>query len=244
MLSPVPVEILMTAISADQAKPAVLRPGTKLYDFLFGLPLILWYALGFYAQAPLVVHEIATLAGPRPDPLVLLDALAKGAALLFAAVLIALVTIRKPATSGAPGLVPKAVAFLGAFLGIAILSLPRQTIPWPMQLVSTALILGGMGFAVYALLWLGRSISVMSEARKLVTGGPYAIVRHPLYLGEETALIGITLQFFSPAALAVLAMQIGFQLYRMRFEEQVMRELFPEYAEYELRVKRLLPCVY
>jgi protein-S-isoprenylcysteine O-methyltransferase Ste14 len=84
----------------------------------------------------------------------------------------------------------------------------------------------------------------MSEARKLVTGGPYAIVRHPLYLGEETALIGIALQFLSPAALAVLAMQIGFQLYRMRFEEQVMREAFPEYAEYATRVKRLVPGIY
>lgn len=236
----------MTAIPAEPAKSrlAVLRPGTKLYDFLFGLPLIVWYGLGFYAQVPLVLHEIATVAAPHPDPLVLLDALAKGAALLFAAALIALVILRRPATSGAPGFVPKAVAFLGAFLGIAILSLPRQPMGWPLQLASTVLILGGMGFAVYALLSLGRSISVMSEARKLVTGGPYAIVRHPLYLGEETALIGIALQFLSPAALAVLAMQIGFQLYRMRFEEQVMREAFPEYAEYATRVKRLVPGIY
>jgi protein-S-isoprenylcysteine O-methyltransferase Ste14 len=104
--------------------------------------------------------------------------------------------------------------------------------------------MGGMSFAVYALLWLGRSISVMSEARRLVTGGPYGLVRHPLYLGEETALVGIALQFVSPAAIAVLAMQIGFQLYRMHFEEQVMRAAFPEYDDYAQRVKRIIPGIY
>lgn len=225
-------------------RPALLRPGTKLYDLLFGLPLIAWYGLGFAAQAPLLVHELASLARPHPDPVAIVDVFAKLAGLLFAALLIGLVAIRRPASSGAPGFVPKAVAFLGAFLGIAILSLPRQPIGWLLQLVSLLLIVGGMSFAVYALFWLGRSISVMSEARKLVTGGPYALVRHPLYLGEETALIGIALQFLSPMAVAVLAMQIGFQLCRMGFEEQVMREAFPDYADYERRVKRILPGLY
>jgi protein-S-isoprenylcysteine O-methyltransferase Ste14 len=223
---------------------ALLRPGTKLYDFLFGLPLIAWYGVGFVQQAPPLAHALASVVSAHPDPLVLLDALAKGAALLFAAVLIGLVALRRPATTGARGFVPKAVAFLGAFLGVAILSLPRHAFGWPLQLLSTALIFGGMGFAVYALLWLGRSISVMSEARQLVTGGPYALVRHPLYLGEEVALVGIMLQFLSPTALGVLALQMSFQLWRMRYEEQVMREAFPEYAGYATRVKRLVPGIY
>jgi protein-S-isoprenylcysteine O-methyltransferase Ste14 len=222
----------------------VIKPGTKIYDFLFGLPLIVWYAAGFWAQAPTLIHELASIARPHPDPRILVDALAKGAVVVFAALLIGLVAIRKPASSGAQGFVPKAVAFLGAFLGVAILSLPRQPIGWPLRIFSTTLIVGGMSFAVYALLWLGRSISVMSEARRLVTGGPYAMVRHPLYLGEETALIGVTLQFLSPPALGLLVMQIGFQLYRMRFEEQVMREAFPEYDIYAVRVKRLIPGLY
>ncbi|MGB8364726.1 MAG: methyltransferase family protein [Rhizomicrobium sp.] len=239
----------MTALplsSSESAEPglAPLRPGTKLYDLLFGLPLIVWYGIGFVVQAPMLVRALATIASAHPDPLLLIDALAKGAALAFAAVLIGLVAIRRPATSGARGFVPKAVAFFGAFLGIVILTLPHQPVGWPLQLLSTLLIFGGMGFAVYALLWLGRSISVMSEARRLVTGGPYAYVRHPLYLGEELALVGITLQFLSPAAVAVLALQVIFQLNRMRYEEQVMREAFPDYAEYAARVKRLIPGLY
>jgi protein-S-isoprenylcysteine O-methyltransferase Ste14 len=44
--------------------------------------------------------------------------------------------------------------------------------------------------------------------------------------------------------MAILILQIGFQLYRMQFEEQVMTDTFPEYADYARRVKRLLPGLY
>jgi len=232
------------ATTTESARFAVPQPGTKLYDFLFGLPLIAWYAAYFSAQAPMLLADIAAIASGRSSAMLLLDACSKSASVLFAAVMVGLVVIRRPATTGARGFIPKAVAFLGAFLGVAILSLPHQTISWPLQLLSTVLVLGGMGFAVYALMWLGRSISVMSEARNLVTGGPYGIVRHPLYLGEEIALVGLTLQFLSPMAVVVFAMQLSLQLFRMGYEEQVMREVFPEYSGYALRVKRLVPGLY
>ena len=115
---------------------------------------------------------------------------------------------------------------------------------WTTEVSSTALILGGMTFAIYGLLWLGRSISIMSEARKLVIGGPYAIVRHPLYLGEQLAVIGVALQYMSPVALALLALQFSFQIYRMGFEEQVLSDTFPEYADYKARTARLIPGIY
>jgi protein-S-isoprenylcysteine O-methyltransferase Ste14 len=223
---------------------ADLRPGTKLYDFLFGLPLAVWYGLGVYVQTPLLLHTLAAAMRPHADPFLAIDVLAKSAALLFAAVLIGLIVIRRPASASAPGITPKIVAFLGAFLGVGILFLPHQKIGWELQLVSTALIVGGMSFAVYALISLGRSLSVLSEARKLVTAGPYGIVRHPLYLGEEIALMGVALQFAFLPALIILVLQMGFQLYRMNFEEQVMTEAFPEYADYARRVKRLLPGLY
>jgi protein-S-isoprenylcysteine O-methyltransferase Ste14 len=215
-----------------------------LKNFLFGLPLMGWYALGLISQAPQLAQECASLLHGHSDPLVAIDILSRGAVLLFAAVLIGLVAFRKPATAGAPGFMPKLIAFLGAFLGVAIVALPRAKIGWQVEVVSTTLILGGMGFAVYALLWLGRSISVLSEARNLVTGGPYGLVRHPLYLGEETALIGVAMQFWSPAAAAILLLQFGFQLMRMRNEEDVLRKAFADYATYETRVRRIVPGLY
>jgi protein-S-isoprenylcysteine O-methyltransferase Ste14 len=114
----------------------------------------------------------------------------------------------------------------------------------PLNVASTLLILCGVVFALYAVLWLGRSFSVMPEARRLVTNGPYSVIRHPLYLGEAVALAGVTLQFLSPWALALLALQCIFQLERMKNEELVLSRAFPDYQDYAARTARLLPGLY
>jgi len=74
--------------------------------------------------------------------------------------------------------------------------------------------------------------------------GPYAIVRHPLYLGEIVALAGVALQYLSAWALLLLALVCAFQLQRMKYEERVLSEVFPEYGDYVTRTARLLPGVY
>ena len=106
------------------------------------------------------------------------------------------------------------------------------------------MILSGTLFATYAVLGLGRSISVLPEARGLVTRGPYAMIRHPLYLGELVTLSGITLQYFSAWALLLLVLQCAFQVERMRNEERVLSRVFPEYRDYMARTARLVPHIY
>jgi protein-S-isoprenylcysteine O-methyltransferase Ste14 len=102
----------------------------------------------------------------------------------------------------------------------------------------------GHVLAVYALAWLGRSFSIMAEARRLVTSGPYARVRHPLYLAEEIAVIGLFLQYASPSTALLVVAHLAFQLQRMRNEEQILRDSFPEYAAYARATRRLVPGVY
>jgi protein-S-isoprenylcysteine O-methyltransferase Ste14 len=83
-----------------------------------------------------------------------------------------------------------------------------------MAMVATVLVLVGTAAGIVTLMRLGRSFSMMAEARRLVTSGPYRFVRHPLYLAEELAIIGLSMQFFSAATAFVLAVQIAFQLRR------------------------------
>ena len=94
--------------------------------------------------------------------------------------------------------------------------------------------------------WLSRQLNdpYVAEARRLVTHGPYARIRHPLYLGEEIALLGIALEFISPWAIALLVCQWAFQLQRMQYEEQLLKGAFPEYETYIARTSRLIPGVY
>jgi len=152
--------------------------------------------------------------------------------------------LRARATSKARGIEPRITAVVGAFLVYVIPLFPRRELSVTAEMVSTLLVLFGSAAAVIALVRLGRSFSMMSEARRLVTSGPYRFVRHPLYLAEELAIIGISLQFFSLSTALVLAVQIAFQLRRMRNEEAVLTESFAEYAAYRQRTARLLPGIY
>ena len=103
---------------------------------------------------------------------------------------------------------------------------------------------GSAVFSIYSIFCLGRSVSIMAEARRLVTHGPYARIRHPLYLGEEIVLLGITLEFISPWAVALLICQWAFQMRRMSYEELVLKGAFPEYETYMARTARLIPGFY
>ena len=84
----------------------------------------------------------------------------------------------------------------------------------------------------------------MAETRQLVTAGPYRLVRHPLYLAEQIAIIGVFIQYASVWTALLLAMQIAFQLRRMHNEELVLTASFPEYSAYRQTTARLIPGVY
>jgi len=110
-------------------------------------------------------------------------------------------------------------------------------------LVAGDLMLGaGLLFAIASVAFLGRCFGVLPDVRGLVTRGPYRLVRHPLYLGELTASLGIVLgaQRWAPAFGAWLVC-LSLQLVRTKYEERSLRAEFPEYAPYADRTKRLIP---
>jgi protein-S-isoprenylcysteine O-methyltransferase Ste14 len=69
-------------------------------------------------------------------------------------------------------------------------------------------------------------------------------VRHPLYLGEQLAVVGVVLQYLSVWALLIFALQVLCQIYRMSYEEQVLESQFPDYGAYKARTFRLVPGIY
>ena len=153
-------------------------------------------------------------------------------------------TVRHIPQRTALGFYPRFAAVVGTFLSVGFLLLPRQELSYALYLVSLLLVIAGTVFAISAVLVLGRSISLLPEARRLVTRGPYALVRHPLYLGEMIAVAGVALQYLSAEALLLLGLVSAFQLQRMKYEELVLFQIFPEYGNYMARTARLVPGVY
>jgi protein-S-isoprenylcysteine O-methyltransferase Ste14 len=83
----------------------------------------------------------------------------------------------------------------------------------------------------------------VDEETALVTRGPYAFVRHPIYTGVSAMLIGSAL-VFPPAAVGAVALIPYFVVSAFR-EERDMARLFPDvYPDYMRRTKRLVPFVW
>jgi protein-S-isoprenylcysteine O-methyltransferase Ste14 len=107
--------------------------------------------------------------------------------------------------------------------------------------LAVLLLLAGMLWAIWSLAVLGRCFSTVPEVRGLVTRGPYQWVRHPIYLGEVVATLGVLLPVLSVFHVAVFAIFCCLQLWRTQYEEGGLSATFPEYGDYQRRTARLVP---
>lgn len=211
---------------------------TKAYDFLAGLPLILWFGYGVVNLRPNLAADARALLMEPANLLFNLRFFALFAAALFNLLLIYLVVVRTRPVKRASGFGPRLCGFAGTFLGVAILNLKPVPLTLSSQAVAAFLVFAGSLGSAIVLAQLGKAFSIMPEARALVTGGPYAYARHPLYVMELITLIGTAIQFTQPWAALLALGVVAFQVLRTIFEERVLSDAYPEYAQYRTRVKR------
>lgn len=118
---------------------------------------------------------------------------------------------------------------------------------WPFfSALGAVLTLMGLAFTVWARVYLGRNWSGMGATIKadheLVTGGPYGLVRHPIYSGLALAVLGTALAVGQWRAVLALALALSAIVHRIRVEERFMREKFgATYDAYTKRVRALIP---
>jgi protein-S-isoprenylcysteine O-methyltransferase Ste14 len=105
----------------------------------------------------------------------------------------------------------------------------------------------GIGLAIYARFYLGSNWGLPMTRRanpELVTSGPYALVRHPIYSGLLLAMIGSGLALSVSWAIGLLIVGPYF-IYSARAEEQTMADAFPQqYPAYRARTKMFVPFVF
>jgi protein-S-isoprenylcysteine O-methyltransferase Ste14 len=99
-----------------------------------------------------------------------------------------------------------------------------------------------MFFLVFKENSFGGSSILVEESQKVSLTGPYAIVRHPMYVGTIVMVIGIVLGLASWWTLLILVIQMPVLAIRILDEEKVMEKELVGYKEYEQKVRyRLIP---
>jgi len=83
------------------------------------------------------------------------------------------------------------------------------------------------------------------ENQKVISTGPYAIVRHPMYASGSLYVIGTPLALGSYWGFVPFAAMLPFLLWRLFDEERFLAKNLPGYPEYQKRVRqRLVPFVW
>jgi protein-S-isoprenylcysteine O-methyltransferase Ste14 len=179
----------MTIDDHARLSPVACWLGSGSYDWLARATVIVVFtALATLSLAG--AFHAATSWTDQPLDHQLLNIAARISNGLFLALVAATTLSRLRPVRKAAGLQPRVSALLGTFMAGSLALLPPAQLPPIWLAVSSALVLVGTSLSFAVLRWLGRSFSIMAEARQLITHGPYAIVRHPLYVCEEIALVG------------------------------------------------------
>ena len=107
----------------------------------------------------------------------------------------------------------------------------------------------GIGLRWWSIIHLGRFFTVdvaIAKDHRVVSDGPYTLVRHPSYSGALMAFLGLGIMMYNWLAALLLIVPITFMfLWRMKVEEQALTSALGEaYTQYMHRTKRLIPFLY
>jgi protein-S-isoprenylcysteine O-methyltransferase Ste14 len=106
----------------------------------------------------------------------------------------------------------------------------------------------GVAFALWARARLGRMWSgtiTLKEGHHLVTSGPFALTRHPIYTGAIVGALGVALATgFVKAFVAFVLLVVGFSLKLSKEDALLASQFGDEHRAYRKRVARLIPYVW
>jgi protein-S-isoprenylcysteine O-methyltransferase Ste14 len=133
--------------------------------------------------------------------------------------------------------------------GVILLAPPLSPVPFPswLQALGVALIAASGVLGTWGMIALGSSLSPFPKpvaGGKLVSAGPYALVRHPIYSGLIMGTLGLGLLRGSLLGI-VLAVVLFLFFDRKSHQEEIwLSESYPGYPAYQQRVRKLIPFIY
>ncbi len=119
----------------------------------------------------------------------------------------------------------------------------RGALPW--YFVFTYL---GVILAVWAI-WVMRksNLTVMPDPGmnfKIISDGPYRLIRHPMYASLFLFLFPLVIYHITFLKVAIFILFAINQVLKLRYEEKIITDKFPRYADYMQKTWRLVPYVF
>ncbi|PYX91357.1 MAG: hypothetical protein DMG67_10380 [Acidobacteria bacterium] len=150
---------------------------------------------------------------------------------------------RRPPVRVTPNPLFWLLAFVATYWSMLITGITAVGRPLLPRSITALISLFGLVIVIIARVKLGRNIGFVPAQRRIVTGGIYDVVRHPIYAGGFVAIFSLMLRSYSP--LNVVLFSIGIVLFMIKsvVEENFLRA-DPEYAAYMQRVRwRWIPGI-
>jgi len=117
---------------------------------------------------------------------------------------------------------------------------------WLVLAGDALVLLGFYGiFRVYRENTYGAATIRVTAGQTVISTGPYAVVRHPMYATASLYLVGTPLALGSWWGLVPLALMVPALIWRLLDEERLLARDLPGYTEYQRRVRyRLIPLIW
>jgi protein-S-isoprenylcysteine O-methyltransferase Ste14 len=143
-----------------------------------------------------------------------------------------------------PRIVIISVRSIAATAGMLVLPcMMRPTMPSTGVLAIGGILLELVGVTAtqVARIYMGQHFGLLPANRGIVTRGPFALVRHPIYMGWLTMCGGYFMSFPSARNAVLIAVALPFMMWRIEQEESLLND-DPEFVVYRDRVRyRLVP---
>lgn len=141
------------------------------------------------------------------------------------------------------------IAFGALYLGLGRTVIPNRVPEWlpGQRILGTLIVAAGSALMAWARIWFTswRFRAKLDAGHQLATGGPFAWVRNPIYMGMNLLALGSAIwapDLFTWIGVALMA--LGSDL-RGRAEEHLLRDAFGDaYSAYAQRTARFIPGIY